>query len=687
MSDPAPPGAVPVPPAAPALAYRPEVDGLRALAVVPVILFHAGVAGLSGGYVGVDVFFVISGFLITSIIVAERRAGTFSLAGFYERRMRRILPALFVVMLACLPFAWLWMIPRQVGQFAPSLAAVALFASNLLFWKTSGYFDDGAELEPLLHTWSLGVEEQYYLLFPLVVLACWRFGRRALVALVAGVALASWALSVWASHAHGLANFFLAPTRAWELLAGALLALAAIDRPPGLGAAPAWRQALSLAGLALVFDAMLTFDAATPVPGVPALVPTIGTVLLLAFATRDTWVGRLLAHPWLVGLGLVSYGAYLWHQPLFAFARIARVEPPGVPLLAGLALAAFALAWVSWRVVERPFRDRTRVGRRAVYAWSAGGSALFVALGLAGHGLADRLPATHGDVRISSGWTPSLHDCAFPTRGFEHTLCGEQVRVHRTAAGERRILFVGDSLLMAMTGGLQAASQRAGVPINITARWDCPSLAGLTRVGPADTAALCAEHNRNWVAFVRRHAITDVVLVSAFDRYFRRGGTAQVDARGEAGANRNGDARVDHAPDPRVAAPADAFGKALVDTIDALTRQGVRVTVMRQLPDFGLVLHGEVNKAVWRSPLPVDPAAFSMPRALHDADAARFDALVRGRAEVIDAAALFCDAMRCSPIHDGQVMYVNNDHPGVEGDRYLAGYWTQFLQQRFGPQG
>jgi peptidoglycan/LPS O-acetylase OafA/YrhL len=187
--------------------YRPEIDGLRAVAVVPVILFHAGFETFSGGFVGVDVFFVISGYLITSLIIEDLEKGHFSIARFYERRARRILPALFFVMLCCIPFAWMWMLPHKLKDFGQSIVAVTLFASNVLFWIKDGYFSEAAELKPLLHTWSLAVEEQYYLCFPIFLIAIWRFGRPAVAALLMLIALVSLGLSEWGWRNAPSANF------------------------------------------------------------------------------------------------------------------------------------------------------------------------------------------------------------------------------------------------------------------------------------------------------------------------------------------------------------------------------------------------------------------------------------------------------------------------------------------------
>ena len=204
--------------------YRAEIDGLRALAVVPVIFFHAGFELFSGGFVGVDVFFVISGYLITTILIEDLENQRFSLVNFYERRARRILPALFFVMFVCIPFAWMWMLPSQMKDFSQSLVAVSLFASNVLFWRESGYFDAAAEEKPLLHTWSLAVEEQYYVLFPIFLFLAWRYGKKRVFWMIVAMASISLLLSEWGWRNKATANFYLAPTRAWELFAGSIAA-------------------------------------------------------------------------------------------------------------------------------------------------------------------------------------------------------------------------------------------------------------------------------------------------------------------------------------------------------------------------------------------------------------------------------------------------------------------------------
>jgi len=310
--------------------------------VLPVILFHAGVHLFSGGYIGVDVFFVISGYLITTIILAELETGTFSIVRFYERRARRILPALFCVMLACLPFAWFWLLPEDMKSFAQSLIAVPAFVSNMLFWKTSGYFDIAAELKPLLHTWSLAVEEQYYLLFPPLLILTWRYGRRVVLAVLLLILVSSLGLAQWASVAKPDAAYYLLLTRGWEILVGSLVAFH-LARAGASLPGPQLRQTGSLVGLALI----------------------------IMYANLATLAGRLLGSRWCVGLGLASYSAYLWHQPLLAFARHRSFEGVSMATTLAVLLLTAALSYLSWKYVEVPFRSRDRFSRRQVFGLGA----------------------------------------------------------------------------------------------------------------------------------------------------------------------------------------------------------------------------------------------------------------------------------------------------------------------------
>ncbi len=376
--------------------YRAEIDGLRALAVAPVILFHAGFELFGGGFVGVDVFFVISGYLITTLLIEDLEHRRFSIVDFYERRARRILPALLLVMAVCIPFAWQWTLPKQMEDFSQSLIAVSFFASNILFWLESGYFAPTAEEKPLLHTWSLAVEEQYYVLFPIFLFFTWRYvGKQKAFFAIAIIASVSLLLSEWGWRHHPNANFYLSPSRAWELLAGSMAAF--FVQQHGVKQ----NNTLSVLGLVAILYAIFMFDEKTPFPSLFALLPVGGVVALIVFAGKDTITAKLLSRKPLVGIGLISYSAYLWHQPILAFSRL-RLAEQSVMLNVTLIIAVLILSYLSWRYIEKPFRNKNLVSRKSIFLFSAAGVLLFSLTGifLGKHSSFDSRQ-THIDSRIS----------------------------------------------------------------------------------------------------------------------------------------------------------------------------------------------------------------------------------------------------------------------------------------------
>lgn len=373
--------------------YRREVDGLRALAVMPVILFHAGFETFGGGYVGVDVFFVISGFLITSIILTDLAEGTFLFSKFYEKRARRILPMLSVVAMTTFPFALWWQTPSHSLEFAKSLSYVATFRSNLFFYDVSGYFDSASDLKPMLHTWSLAVEEQYYLIFPAVVWAVWKKWRMAVGYTLLLSLLISLSLSEYQVKHDPTYAFFMLHTRIWEMLAGAMTAWVFFLQRQGLmpdrimrilRLTDAAKPVLALLGLALIAGAVFGFSADTATPGLAALVPVVGAVLVISFAVEGSLANRLLCSRALVGIGLISYSAYLWHQPIFALARHATQSRISAQLALILIVLILMLATLSWKYVEQPFRSRTVVSSPLFWSLATAMLLLMLVLGHVG---------------------------------------------------------------------------------------------------------------------------------------------------------------------------------------------------------------------------------------------------------------------------------------------------------------
>lgn len=336
--------------------YRSDIDGLRAIAVLSVVVFHAFPGWLPGGFVGVDIFFVISGYLISKHILDELSSSSFSIKTFYARRVRRIFPALILVLLTCLLFGWVILTPAEYEKLGRHVFAGALFLANILSWREAGYFDAAADTKPLLHLWSLGIEEQFYIVWPLMLALAWRF-RRGLAWVFPGVIVLSLVYSLFLVQRDAVADFYSPVTRFWELALGAALAHPGVRQ---FATGPRLRQALSAAGLLLILLALVIIDSHDPFPGAWALLPTLGAALLIHAGAQGGVNRQILSLRPMVWVGLISYPLYLWHWPLLTFARIIESEPPSLALRSGLVAASVLLAWLTYRLVERPVRARTR---------------------------------------------------------------------------------------------------------------------------------------------------------------------------------------------------------------------------------------------------------------------------------------------------------------------------------------
>lgn len=488
--------------------YRREIDGLRALAVLPVMLFHAGFETFSGGFVGVDVFFVISGYLITTIILAELEQGKFSIVNFYERRARRILPALFLVMLFCIPFAWFWLLPSDMKDFSQSLVAVSVFASNILFWRKSGYFDTAAELKPLLHTWSLAVEEQYYVLFPLFLMLCWKLGKRSILVTFGLVFVASLAVAECAAYTKPAAAFYLLPTRGWELLIGAFAAfyLSRENRKAfgkGLSEFGGWL------GVALILYAVFAYSKTTPFPGFYALVPTLGAVLIILFATQKTTVGKFVSNKAFVGIGLVSYSAYLWHQPLFAFLKHSDFDDTK-EIYALLILLTLLLAFVSWKFVETPFRKKSLFERKAIFIFAILGSTFFIGLGVFGHRTNGFDSREHMEI---------FKDLSYDTSKLGFQQCNDSLSQQEpklnycmSASATPNALVVGDSHADDKFYGIH--KEVASYNWKLVGNSSCPPLIGV-KVKSADGTE-CTERLQKIFSYIDTNSSSIKVVVLSF---------------------------------------------------------------------------------------------------------------------------------------------------------------------------
>lgn len=496
--------------------YRPEIDGLRTVAVIPVILFHAGFTLFGGGYVGVDVFFVISGYLITGILIRQIAEGRFSILDFYERRARRILPALFAMMLATIPFAWWLLLPGELQDFFQSFAAASLSVSNILFWQESGYFAPDAELKPLLHTWSLGVEEQFYILFPPLLMLLAHPRLRMSLATQAALLATIAAVSLWVAQrllaTESAFVFYMLPTRAWELAVGGLCAMWHGHR------AIRGSAILSTTGLLLILGAMVVYRPETPFPGLSALPPVLGSALVLLYATPQTPAGRLLSLRPMVGIGLISYSLYLWHNPVLVFLRhYTGAHLDTGPVIAGIVMT-FALAWASWRFIETPFRHGGRrvllPGQRGLLTAAAAGIGICLCIGGIGHwakGFPHRFRAEHLAIARENDWN---RHCLYTRK----TPMADPAAPSCTYNGglPRRAVLFGDSIGASLAPGLADALAKQGYSLTqLTHSYCLPSRR--YRINNMD-AAPCAAFTARSLDFI---AGTDFDLVITAGLYTR----------------------------------------------------------------------------------------------------------------------------------------------------------------------
>ena len=491
------------------LPYRPEIDGLRALAVIPVILFHAGFGLFSGGFVGVDVFFVISGYLITAILIEDIESKRFSILKFYERRARRILPMLFFVLAVCIPFAWIWMLPNELKNFSQSLIAVNLFVSNIYFGKKIGYFDANADNEPLLHTWSLAVEEQYYLLFPIFLILAWGFGKNRVFLMIVIMASISLLLSEYWLRNEGNVNFYLALSRAWELFIGSLAAF--IVQKKGVQK----NNLLAAFGLAAILFSIFVYDETVPFPSLYTLVPVLGTALLVLYADKTTFVAKFLSTKVLVSVGLISYSAYLWHQPLFAFAKIRFHQTSDMTLMV-LSIMSILLAYFSWRYVETPFRGRKPMlgNKILLFTTSIIFFFAFIFIGVSGY-VTDGYKFSDSN-RIKFG---ELRERIKPNQGINKK-CNVKFDLpsHCSTSDNPEVLLWGDSYAMHLYQGI--VSSKPSVKIKQITSSSCAPILGISYLGPRglpDWANKCIEFNDKafeWLA--SSNSVKFVILSSPF---------------------------------------------------------------------------------------------------------------------------------------------------------------------------
>lgn len=653
--------------------HRRDIDGLRAIAVMGVILHHAGVHAVQAGFAGVDVFFVISGFLIGGIVLAERAAGTFSYRAFYARRARRILPALLLVILCSLALGWVLMTPDQLRYFGAAALSALIFVPNIWFYNRIDYFNPAAAEDPLIHTWSLGIEEQFYLALPLLLLGIWRFGPRVRAGVLAGLMLFSLALAVTLSDSHPQQAFYLIHTRAWELLAGVLMAMA-LPRAGRLGQGSA--VGLSLLGLALVLGGMVLIPFNARWPGLWTLIPVTGTCLLMLFGGRAGPARAILSLPPLVWVGLISYSAYLWHQPLLGFLAIVGDRPTGLADTVALIAATLALATLSWALVEQPFRHgfaARPLGR--VMLWA--GALAIAGFAIGGHvteGYPARVPPPVQQMLAWSQAVPPSYKSCIGGRAEGDRLDPARACVHGAAGVAPTIAIWGDSHAAVLAAPLGEALAPMGLALRELSGSSCMPVTGVKNTA-LKRAEYCAVHNR----LMLDHMLADrdlkvVVIFSYWNSYAEW---------------RDFDNGIGfRMPDKLVVLPLDAPEGIADDArlaalsahmhadLAALVAAGKRVIVLEPLPEPGYDLPDQIARRIWQgrptSQVESYPASafddYSRAARRMIADAAS------GLPDVTltDLSPLMCQNGQCHLVQDGKPLFFDGNHLSTAGSALIA---------------
>lgn len=663
--------------------YRPEIDGLRALAVLMVIAFHAFPSWVSGGFIGVDIFFVISGFLITNLIQDGLQQKSFSFTQFYASRIRRLFPSLILVLLAGQVFGWFALLSDEYQALGKHIAGSAAFIPNFIFWSESGYFDFAADTKPLLHLWSLGIEEQFYLFWPVVI---WLGFKYRIGAVMSGVAilLASLLLNLILIEEAASAVFFSPVTRMWELLSGCLLACMlrsdaaiVVSTLAKLRQNPQISHAVSIFGMTLLLAGAFLLDQDLRFPGGWALVPIAGAGALL-MTGKHSWINqRVLSNRLLVWIGLISFPLYLWHWPLLSFARILEASKPDWPVRAGLVAVSFVMASLTYYFLERPIRFGRHLQTKT---W-----VLVVMMLVTGAlGMATYLQNGFESRIANKAVKAQLADLKFDLPDSQGWYCGsgrhDSPRCHSTGP-EPTVVVMGDSHALMIYSALRQRFQAKGQTIGMYGASDgCPPLLNVVVQDEGGDARNCLKKGSQAIQrIIDDPAVKEVILTSRGPMYTTGTGFGEVELEqfgtwvlhfsGEVKGTRKNDA---------------VFAEGLSNTLDALLTAGKKVSFLHDVPELGF----DIRRCFSFRPLTITSEA-SGPCGVSRKD---FESRTKAHRKivdqilaqrpaikVIDLAEALCDQTWCLGARDGVLFYIDDDHLSHRGADYVVKrLWDRF---------
>ena len=656
--------------------YRPEVDGLRAVAIVPVLLFHAGLSAFAGGFFGVDVFFVISGYLITAQLASSEKSGIALLGNFYHRRIRRLFPAIAIVSLVTAVIAYLIMTPSQLQPLFSSFTSTQVFLQNIYLWQNSGYWDQSLETSPLMHTWSLAVEEQFYLIFPLLFVA--KSMRNAKSVLI-GVAITIFVLSFFGAlirfGTSSTGAFFLLPYRAWELMAGAIVALYQLKGKQFFKTKPNVSRLISNFGMAMIIIAIILGDKSTRHPGLLTLLPVVGTALLIAFGREPSLTSRLLSNKLLVAIGKLSYGLYLWHFPILALWRVDKgTELNGIETTAAMVLT-FACSYLMWKFAETPFRDRVRTSNKYVAIVATTGFVALVSIGIVGQNTVfgkksnSELALLEAQARI-----PTELDNWIEI-DFESPISGGSMGVTERSSPMGDVVLLGDSHAGALKDSLSAELERLNLSGVAFIRAGCPPVSNVIMDPPEKFN--CTDFNQIIDIVLKDTFVTDVILFSRWTFYVE--GTRYTNYKGY---REDGYEIKFTAPNKKFTSDEERIsylGDQIKLTVDRLESTGKKVHLIHPLPELGWDPISYAKRFIdqgisWHQKLDI-PFSDHLERSRRAVE--QLDRAASPTTSKLNPADIFCDQQItnwCVASLDNTLYYGDNDHLNENGNKILASF-------------
>ncbi len=637
------------------LRYRTDIDGLRAIAVLSVLFDHLGIRLFHGGYIGVDIFFVISGYLITGIIVQEIKGNEFSLVRFYERRIRRIFPALFVALLFTVIASAILYDTGAFRDFGRSVVATTFFFSNIHFWTETGYFDAPAQIKPLLHTWSLAVEEQYYIVFPLLMVFLVRYFKSKIPYILGGITLISFGWNLYALHYDASSAFYFSHLRAWELLIGGLLSLNLIVVKP----TPFISNILVWIGFGMILIPMFLYSSVTEFPGVAAAIPVLGTALIIHVGKSNaTFINGLLGTSPLVFIGKISYSLYLWHWPLIIFSKYYAIKKLTTLELSGIVFFTIVVAALSWKFIEIPLREKRVLKGRRIFIYAA---SIMIIAAITGSSISSLNPSnTSSTERV---WSLA---CNF---NQDNNKKMAKLKACPIGAKDQPATFVlwGDSHARVAAEGVSLAASKQNLGGSLMYSSGCPPLLGITRENEHDACELSREVIMKYI--VEHPELKVVILAGRWTLWAEGSSYSYTDEI------INFDIQDIQSKSEQKESSPVLFERGLERTVKALLELDRKVVIISQVPEIGydVPLADFIARRTGRDTNKIIALPLEKFYERNNRELSILDKISNTyKVEIVDPWKILCNDTACLPIKDEQVLYEDDHHLSVIGSQYLA---------------